>query len=257
MISNFNSNKISRKKFYAVVISVFLFIVWLCTPPGNKFAQMCFLGNNIRLFTAKITHNTETKEWLIYRNNAVYQLRMNKNEDAIKEMDKAIDALPVYMDNRLSSLYKDRALLRIYNEDYKGALSDYMKADNYSMSDNLKIAMLYNEIGKRKLAVSYCNQVLDFDVNAYAGYACLAKVYSDAARYDVAVRIFDLLISRSPNNALYYLDRAEYKMKLGDRDGYNEDVKKANSLNSLVSKNATLIKDTLHPKIQDFKIIKG
>lgn len=257
MIENFNDNKKNDRKILTIIIVGFLFVVWLCTPPGNKFAQMCFWGNQTQLFWAKLTNNAETKEWLIHRNNAVYNVRMGRKEDAILEMDKAIDTLPVYMDKKLSSLYKDRAQLRIYYEDYKGALSDYLKVENLNMMDKFKVAMLYKSIGQNKLGVEYCNSILNLDPKAYMGYVCIADIYAGVGRYDTSVRVFDLLISRSPNNAGYYLDRAQYKELAGDNAGANEDRAKAKEVNSIANNKISLVEQALHPKVLGLQIIRN
>lgn len=183
---------------------------------------------------------------------------MNNQKAALEEMDKAINTLPVYLgDKKLNLLYKDRALVRIYNQDYKGALDDYLKTPRLNMMETLRVAMIYKTLGKSQMAATYCNEILNMDIVAYAGYACLADIYASVDRYDTSVKIFDLLISRAPNNSLYYLDRAKYKLKAGDKLGYDEDVEKAKSLNSLVNKNATLIEDALHPAVLSLSIMKN
>ena len=66
MITNFNS-KTSRKddaKLLAWIVFGFLIVAWLCTPPGNKFLQICFWGNNTQLFMSKLIHNSDNTECL-------------------------------------------------------------------------------------------------------------------------------------------------------------------------------------------------
>ena len=117
-MANIYSNVNARKqdiKVLTFVIVIFLFVVWLCTPPGNKFAQMCFFGNQTQHFIAKLTNPDETTEYIFHRNNAMYLIDMDDKKAALKEMDKAISTLPSYIsDNVLYSLYKDRANMKIF-----------------------------------------------------------------------------------------------------------------------------------------------
>lgn len=253
-----NFNKTSRKddiKLLSIIIAVFIFIVWLCTPPGNKFAQICFYGNNTRLAIAKLANKAETTEYLFHRNNAIYLSRMDRKKAALQEMDKAVMTFPVYMsDAKLESLYKDRAQLRIFYKEYNGALDDYLRVSSLNLVDKLRIALLYKEKGLYKYAMSYCNSILDLDYKAYAGYACVADLYAGVGRYDASVKVFDLLIDRAPNKAKYYLDRAGYKQKSGDFEGYDADMKKAKEISPIID-NSNLIDETLNPKALTISIV--
>ncbi len=251
MITNFNSqNRAADIKALKVIIAIFLFVVWLCTPPGNKFMQICFWGNNTQYFVAKMTVPESVDEWIFHRNNAIYLAGMDNKKASMIEMNKALATIPTYAsDKQLSDLYKDRAQLRIYFKDYKGALNDYARVStDLSMTDRLKVAVLYKVNGNNKYALSYCNSILDVDPQAYAGYACIADIYDFVGRPDASVKVYDLLIDRVPNRAKYYADRALFKQKAGDADGYNQDMNKAKELSPSVNTKFTLIEDTLYPK---------
>lgn len=261
MIKNFNNSK--QKKNDAVVLLMiilgFLFVVWLCTPPGNKFMQMALWGSNTRLFIAKITNNAETTEWIFHRNNAVYLTKMDNKKAALLEIDRAIITFPTYgNDMDLSNLYRERAQIRTYWGDYKGALDDYIHSGNIDTQDFLRVAMLYKFNGNYKEAMSYCNSILSLEPNAYAGFACLADIYAELGHYDLSVRVFDLLIDRVKNRPKYYADRAMYKQKLGDLNGADADIAKAKELSPAARLEDSIIEDTLHPKIfrMDIKPIK-
>ena len=252
MITNFQ--KQSRKddmKLLTYIIIGFLFVAWLCTPPGNKFLQLCFWGNNTKLLISKITNSDANKEYLFYRNNAVYLAKMYpKKNIAIKEMDKAIEALPTYApEAELKSLYKDRACIKMFLGDYKGALNDFINSGKIDFQDNLKVAMLFKLAGNYREAVSYCNAILNADSTAYAGFACLADIYNTAGRPDTAIKIWDLAIDRRPNNPRAYADRALLKQKIGDISGYEADVAKAKEFLPTIDLNDSIIEETLHPKI--------
>ncbi len=251
MIENLNKKeKKSDAKLLAWIIAGFIFIVWLCTPPGNKFMQICFWGNNTKFMIAKMQHKEETTAYKFYRNNAIYLAKMDMKKKALEEMDKAIQSLPAYMpDNILESLYRDRAQLRLFYNLYKGALNDYTKVKSLEFNDYFKLAMLYKVNGNNKYAVQNCNKIISMDSTAYAGYLCLADVYDGIGRPDASVRIFDLLIDRVPGRAKYYADRAAYKLKTGDKQGHFVDMEKAKELAPHMDFDSSLIKETLEPKV--------
>lgn len=251
MITNFNNkNRKDDAKILGIIISLFLFATWLCTPPGNKFAQVCFFGNNTQFLIAKLTKSREDlNEWKFYRNNAVYLARMEYKEASLREMDKAIVAAPIYLsDSEMSTLYSDRGQLRLFWGDYKGALDDFLRIKNPGFIDKFKIALLYKKCGNNKYALSYCNDIVNLDPNAYIGYACIADVYAGVGRYETSVRVFDLLINRTQNHARYYADRAMYKRKCGDASGYSADLAKAKELSPMIDVEASIIEETLKPK---------
>ena len=258
MITNFNNkNRKDDTKILCLIILGFLFVVWLCTPPGNKFAQICFYGNKTQYFVAKMTKSTEElEEWKFHRNNAIYLTRMERKKSSLTEMDNAIKTLPSYMsEGEVAQLYYDRANLRIFWGEYKGALDDYLKVPTPGLTDRFKIALLYKKSGKNKLALSYCNSILNTDPQAYIGYACMADVYAGVGRYNTSVKVYDLLIDRAHNRARYYADRALYKKKSGDISGYHADMNKAKELMPNIDEKITIIEDTLKPKKLTIDII--
>ncbi len=252
MITNFK--KTSRKedaKLLAWVICGFLFVAWMFTPPGNKFLQVCFWGNNTQLFISKLTHNSDATEYLFHRNNAVYLAKMYPNKKkALDEMNKAIQTFPSYSsESELKSLYKDRADIRLMAGDYKGALNDFMNSGDIQFNDNLKVAMLFKEQGNYREAMSYCNRILEVDSTAYAGFACLSDLYTNLGRYDIALKVLDLSIDRRTNNPKAYAERAKVKKLMGDLEGYNKDVAKAKEYSPTINIDESLTYDALHPKI--------
>lgn len=254
IISNYN--KPSRKddiRLLSIIIAVFIFVVWLFTPPGNKFMEMCFYGNHVKYFFAKLSGDSTNSEYIFHRNNAIYIAKMYKGKNAkkaISEMDEAIKTMPAYVsDTELKTLYKDRAYIKLYVGDYKGALNDFLHSGNIEFNDNLKVAMLLKENGNYKDALSYCNAILDKDPTAYAGFACVADLYSSLKRYDVAIKVWDLLIDRKKNNPRAYMDRAKLKKAMGDMNGYASDVKLAKEYSPSIDENDSIIYEALHPKI--------
>lgn len=250
-ISYVQKNRKDDTKVIVGIIVGFLLVAWLCSPPGNKFLQVCFWGNNTKYFIMKLIKPTSVNEYIHHRNNAVYLAKMYPTKDkALKEMNKAIDVLPKYApEDELKALYKDRAEIKLYQGDQKGALSDFMKSGQIYFSDYLKIAMLFKTIGKYREAMSYCNGILNQDASAYAGFVCISDIYNSVNRPDLALRAWNLAIDRNSSNPRAYIDRAKVKKALGDLNGYNEDVKIAKSLSPNIDIDNSLIDDTLTPKI--------
>lgn len=251
MITGFNDkNKKDDARALTFIIIGFFFVVWLCTPPGNKFAQLCFYGNNTQFLIAKLTKPTyELDEWKFHRNNAIYLAKMERKQESLLEIDRAIKTLPSFAsEQEENGLYLDRAELRLYFEEHKLALDDYLRVKSPSLLENFKIGVLYKKIGNNKYALSYCNNVLDKDPTAYIGYACIADIYAGVGRYDTSIRVYDLLIARTPNRARYYVDRAGYKKLYGDVSGYNADLAKAKDLSPMIDLNSSIINETLKPK---------
>lgn len=245
-----NSTQRDDTKLLVWIVVGFLFVAWLCTPPGNKFLQLCFWGNNTKYIVAKFSGSVDTTAYIFHRNNAVYLAKMYPDKKrALKEMDKAIKVIPNFAkDTELKSLYYDRASIRLMAGDYKGALSDFMNTGEISFNDNLKVAMLFKEVGNYRDAMGYCNNIINTDSTAYAGYACMSEIYSSLGRYDVCLNVWNLLIDRKPNSPRAYADRALIKKKMGDLEGYNNDIKKAKEYLPTMDIDESLTYNVLHPK---------
>ena len=129
-----------------------------------------------------------------------------------------------------------------------------VRAGNISFNENLTVAMLFKEAGNYKEAMAYCNNILNTDNTAYAGYACLSELYNSIGRYDVSLRVWDLAIDRKKNNAKAYVDRALVKKQLGDLEGYNADIKKAKEYVPTINIEDSIIDDILNPKLLNLSI---
>lgn len=249
-------NKKDDVKLLILIILGFLFVAWLFTPPGNKFLQICFWGNNTKYFITKLFKPEKCTEYIFHRNNAVFLAKMYPQRNtALREINKAIETLPSYAPQReLESLYKDRAEIRLFLGDYKGALNDFVNSGKLSINDRLKVALLFNKAGNYREALSNCNAILNIDMNAYAGFACLAEVYKTAERPEVSLKVWDLAILRNKNNARVYADRARLKRELGDTYGFEADLSKAKEYSPTINVEESLIEDTLNPKLLSLSI---
>lgn len=250
-----NNNKKNRRddsKIILWIIVAFLFVAWFCSPPGNKFLQMCFWGNNTKLFFAKVFQNQEATEYMFYRNNAVYIAKMfpNDKRKAMREINKAINMAPSYIsDKKMQELYKDRAYIELYYRDYTASLNDFLRSGELSMQDYLPVALLLTKNGNYKQAMSYCNSILDIDYTAYGGYACLSEVYKAVNRPDLAIKIWDYAIDKKPNNAKFYYERSKVKAIMGNQEGHDFDALKAKEFGMSSNYTQSIVDDILQPKI--------
>ena len=63
-----NTRRDDTKLLVGIVVA-FLLVAWFCSPPGNKFLQICFWGDNVKYTVAKIVKPSSTNEYLHNRNN--------------------------------------------------------------------------------------------------------------------------------------------------------------------------------------------
>lgn len=234
-------------KLLICIILGFLFVAWLCTPPGNKLLQLCFWGNNTKMFFAKSTEN----EYIFHRNNAVYLAKLypNDKKKTIKEMDKAIQSIPSNTkESEFLRLYRERAYINIYIGNYSAALNDFLRSGEIEFNDYLKMALLLKENGNYRYAEKYCNAILNQNPLAYAGYACLSEVYIAAGQPETALNIWILALDRKNNYPRFLIERAKVKKLLGDEKGYEEDINKAKTFDKYIDVEYSIINDTLKPK---------
>lgn len=256
-IGNFNNqNKTKDAIALSVIVFVVIFAIWMILAPGDKLAQFSFIGNNIKRCYAKNVQKQDVDEWKFHRNNAICLAKMKNKDGAFREINLAVKTISSSEnDYEYYRLYKDRAMLRLYFQDYSGALDDYLRLPSLSLVDKLKVAMLFKKIDNNKEAAKYCNDILNTDMTAYAGYACLADVYANVGKYDSSVKIYDLLISRANKNPVYYTNRAEYKKLAGDFQGYEEDLATAQSMTDIVKVDSNLLENVINPKVLDIDMI--
>lgn len=253
MINNLKQQ--SRKDDILLVVKiviVFLIIAWFCTPPGNKFWQLCFYGNNVKFFITKLIDKDSATEYIFYRNQAVYLAKMYpKNKDtALAMMERAIGAISSAAPEReIKLLHKDLAEMKLYFGDRKGALRDYILArDVMSYEDVLKVAMLFKEEGNYREAVRYCNLLFELNQRSYTGYACRAELYNSLGRADIALKQWDSALKTNSKNAYVYIERAKVKKNLGDFLGAEADIKMAKELLPSIDTDFSVADDAIAPK---------
>lgn len=248
MINNFSDEKKDRKTF-AILAVIVVFMLWFFISPSARFSQFLYCGNNIKHFFSKLfSQSSVLDDYEFYKKNAKYLAGMNSAKRALVEIDKAINCMPTSVsDSEVDNMYKNRAAIKLYLANYKGALDDLTKVSQPTIDDLFKIALLFKTNGNNRKALSYCNKIFEKDLYAYSAYACVADIYAGVGRNESSVMIYDLLIDRSPNKARYYADRAFYKRLYGDKKGAEKDIAKARELSPGISEDVVIIKEALHP----------
>lgn len=255
MIKDFNKNEKRDDAIKLALLVLAIFIgIWLMLPPGDKAAQLGYSYNNLTYFL--FAKNDNKKEVVFHRNQAVYLARMGKQKAAMLKINKAIDVACAFADDRqMEKLYSDRAMIKLYFKDYKGALNDFLKAGKVDMSKQLIMSQLYKLNGNKKLALSACNGLIAVNEKGYSGYACLADLYASVGRYDVSVKVYDLYLDRVSNKARGLADRSYYKSLMGDTVGADADLKAAKNLSSNIKNEITILEEALNPKYLNLPIM--
>ena len=254
MIGNFNKNNDSGIKIVAAIMFIVIFVVWLLTPPSDKISQVCSWVNNVCLNYAKMTNSS--KAYIYERNQIVLQAKMNPKDDGVTaKMDKLINANQNKISkSELADLHRDRAEIKLYKGQFEPALQDFLYQDSLRYTDYLKIALIYNLLGDKEQALSYCNTAVNREPKSIIGFACFSKIYEDMGNYEAAKNLWELAVDRNKSNAEMWVELGRIKKVLGDSNGANTDFAKAQTIKQNVKLNSTLIHDTIYPKKLDLQL---
>ena len=168
----------------------------------------------------------------------------------LKEMDMAINTVPEYVSPEVvQGLYKDRAYIKLFAGDKKGALDDLLLSGNLDINDNMKAAALLIDRQAYSLARKHCMNIINENNAAIAGYVCLSRVYEQAGKLNSARKIYDYAIeTKKPANPKLYAERALFRHRTNDFKGYDEDVAIAKKLSSSVNLEISMMEDAINPK---------
>lgn len=250
--------KDDKNCLYFLIILIII-NVWFFTAPAKRVTEMSLIANNIKYHFAQMTHDNTFEEYLYHRNNATYLVKLNnkqRTKHAIIEMDKAISTVPDYVSSGvIQSLYRDRAYVKLYAGDKKGALDDFLLAGDLNMVDNLKIAVLLTERSAFGLAAKHCQNILKEDRGAISGYICLSYVYEKAGKQSSALKIYNYAIAtKKPANPKLYVERALFKKRINDIKGYNEDIAIAKNIAPNVDITTSITTEAINPKNLTFVV---
>ncbi len=238
-------------KFIIGIVTAVLFLVWFFWPNANNVVRVGYWIKNIQYSVSTTFKIGKMAEYQHHLENARYiaQMYPNRPKHAIYEMNKAIEKAPDYISEmELSKLYVNRAILKLYYGDKKGAMSDYMLAKNLDMTNDFRLAALLTENRQYQLASEYCKDILNKNNDAFYGYACFANVYASVNRKDAAIKVYDMAIDKKPNNARAYVERANMKKSVNDIKGYEEDISTAKSLLPNINLEQSVVQEAISSK---------
>lgn len=249
-----NKEEKEAKKKWGLLFFVIIFLIWICIPPRNKPLQVCYWGYNIKAAFIKASASSKNYVYKIHRNTAVYLTKLYDGESpkmqkALKEIDMAITKFP--QDDSLGTLkhlYKDRAYIKYYSGDYKGAINDFVLAEHLEYNDRIIVAMLLKKLGYLDNALVQCQAAALLDDKSYETFACIASVQFALGEKQAAIYAMDYAIEKQKRNAKAYVERARYKKYNGDKTGSQLDLTKARSLDAYVKTNYVFAEDIIRPK---------
>ena len=241
------------RKFLGFMIFLIIVNIWFFTAPSRRMTQIGLLCNSIKYKQAQLSNDNSLQEYMYHRNNAAYLVKLNNKRrtlHAIKEMDMAINTVPEYVSPEVvQGLYKDRAYIKLFAGDKKGALDDLLLSGNLDINDNMKAAALLIDRQAYSLARKHCMNIINENNAAIAGYVCLSRVYEQAGKLNSARKIYDYAIeTKKPANPKLYAERALFRHRTNDFKGYDEDVAIAKKLSSSVNLEISMMEDAINPK---------
>jgi tetratricopeptide (TPR) repeat protein len=132
-----------------------------------------------------------------------------------------------------NSLLLKRGKLRLYMNDYGGALQDGLSvikanANNYNGYD--LISVTYQNMGEWNKTIPYFKKMLELQPENTQVTYNLANSYLNVMQLAPALDLLNELIIRSPNTANYYLTRANLFLLKGDKLAAKADYDKAISV---------------------------
>ena len=237
-------NENDKNKYGFLIVAIFL--IWLFWPNNNSFIRLSYWADNVVYSMLKFTHTNKVPEYIHYRNGAIYLAKIypNKSEPAINAINKAIATVPADIaEKELSKLYKEGAAIKLYYGDKAGALNDYLSAKFLEDKDKFVIAILLADESRYAEAAAKCNEILLKNNFVMLGYVCLAYAYEKAGDIQSASRIYESLIEQKPNSEMVYMERANFRKRIDDIQGAQEDIKKAKKYSSYSVDNYTSIID--------------
>ena len=168
-----------------------------------------------------------TNNYLPVMNRARLYMKMERNDDAIKDFNKAIE-----LDPNIALIYYYRA--REYyesNEDYDKALIDYKKALELKPDDTtymFKVAYAASNSSNKKEALEYYLKILEIQPDESSTLNNVALIYDgDFGNFEKALEFYGKAIKVDPEVSMYYRNRAQLLDKLQRNEEALDDYNKA------------------------------
>ena len=169
--------------------------------------------------------NLEPNNVTYYINRSIMRYRSNDYRGTMADLDYAVALDP----DNLTAHY-NRALLRTEVGANNKAIEDFnfvleRDPENYPALYNR--TMLLINTGQYRQGISGLNSMLAKDKNDFVALYQRAMLYIETGQYKNALRDVNDILSRYPKFESGYMIRAQLKAKLGDKSGYESDLKTA------------------------------
>jgi len=179
-------------------------------------------------------NNFDGSAWSI---KSMMLLKRNDYSNAEEALNKAILQSP-----RLSDLYINRAMARYYQDNLRGAMSDYdvaLEINNRSLIGHFNRALLRSQVGDDNRAIEDFNFVIEHESDNYVAIYNRALLLNNTGNYKAAMEDLTTILNEYPNFWDGYSLRASIRRKIGDKYGAERDefkVLKARMEGSLAGK---------------------
>lgn len=160
-----------------------------------------------------------------YINRSYLRYQVNDIRGTMDDLNYAITLDP----NNVTAHY-NRALLRSEVGDNNKAIEDYdfvleHDPDNYPAFYNR--TMMHINLGDYQQGINGLNSLLEKDQDDFVALYQRASLYIETKQYQLALRDFNNILAKYPKFESGYMIRAQIKQKLGDKRGYEKDLKTA------------------------------
>ncbi len=169
----------------------------------KTFARCSVWKNDLTLWNDVIRQYDKIGE--AYYNRGVFFMNEKRNEEAIKDFNKAIELKP-----GSASAYNNRGIVYANEKRFNEAIADFNKA----VELNPKNAIAYNNRGnyfknanRNKEAISDFNMAIKLNPDFSEPYNNRGSVYITERRLDEALNDFNKSIELNPNNSESYFNR--------------------------------------------------
>ena len=168
---------------------------------------------------------------LYYQLKSRIFLEMNKFEDAIEVIDKAIT-----LASKKIELYYSKSAVLMYFNQYEELLKflDKMLESFPKMEKdiNMKKASVYKQLGNVDAGFKIIDELLEKNPDDYNILNCKAYWYQYANKKEEALQIIEELIEHEPNNGVYYDSYGEILMYFEEYEKAVEQFQKAIKMSS-------------------------
>ena len=160
-----------------------------------------------------------------YINRSFMRYQVNDIRGSMDDLNYAITLDP----NNITAHF-NRALLRSEVGDNNKAIEDYdfvleRDPENYPAFYNR--TMMHINLGDYQQGIKGLNSLLEKDQDDFVALYQRASLYIETKQYQLALRDFNTILAKYPKYESGYMIRAQIKQKLGDKRGYEKDLKTA------------------------------